>query len=100
MGFLGFPSGSPIAFANMGFLGFPSSSSIAFANMGFLGFSSGSSIAFANMDVKCHGCFNITTVFSHSQTVVVYGNYQTVLCQPTRGRARLTEGCSFQRKGD
>ncbi|CAA0843324.1 40S ribosomal protein S27-2 [Striga hermonthica] len=39
--------------------------------------------------------FNITTVFSHSQTVVVCGNCQTVLCQPTGGRARLTEGCSF-----
>ncbi|KAJ0974612.1 hypothetical protein J5N97_016577 [Dioscorea zingiberensis] len=44
------------------------------------------------MDVKCQGCFNITTVFSHSQTVVVCGNCQTVLCQPTGGRARLTEG--------
>ncbi|EYU46714.1 hypothetical protein MIMGU_mgv1a016569mg [Erythranthe guttata] len=52
------------------------------------------------MDVKCQGCFNITTVFSHSQTVVVCGNCQTVLCQPTGGRARLTEGCSFRRKGD
>ncbi|KAJ0677625.1 putative ribosomal protein S27 [Helianthus annuus] len=41
-----------------------------------------------------------TTVFSHSQTVVVCGNCQTVLCQPTGGRARLTEGCSFRRKGD
>ncbi|XP_038692722.1 40S ribosomal protein S27-2 isoform X1 [Tripterygium wilfordii] len=51
-------------------------------------------------DVKCQGCFNITTVFSHSQTVVVCGNCQTVLCQPTGGRARLTEGCSFRRKGD
>ncbi|KAK4387917.1 40S ribosomal protein S27-2 [Sesamum angolense] len=50
------------------------------------------------MDVKCQGCFNITTVFSHSQTVVVCGNCQTVLCQPTGGRARLTEGCSFRRK--
>uniref|UniRef100_A0A0D3BQ60 40S ribosomal protein S27 n=1 Tax=Brassica oleracea var. oleracea TaxID=109376 RepID=A0A0D3BQ60_BRAOL len=39
--------------------------------------------------------FNITTVFSHSQTVVVCGNCQTVLCQPTGGKARLTEGCSF-----
>ncbi|KAJ0053359.1 hypothetical protein Pint_02493 [Pistacia integerrima] len=56
-------------------------------------------IASAN-DVKCQGCFNITTVFSHSQTVVVCGNCQTVLCQPTGGRARLTEGCSFRRKGD
>ncbi|KAK8914153.1 40S ribosomal protein S27-2 [Platanthera zijinensis] len=52
------------------------------------------------MDVKCQGCFNITTVFSHSQTVVVCGNCQTVLCQPTGGKARLTEGCSFRRKGD
>ncbi|CAN6548621.1 unnamed protein product [Malus baccata var. baccata] len=51
-------------------------------------------------DVKCQGCFSITTVFSHSQTVVVCGNCQTVLCQPTGGRARLTEGCSFRRKGD
>ncbi|KAL8139540.1 hypothetical protein V2J09_005561 [Rumex salicifolius] len=77
------------------------------------------------MDVKCQGCFNIvvpcnvvdmeetvrrfvevdrmiiyvgTTVFSHSQTVVVCGNCQTVLCQPTGGRARLTEGCSFRKK--
>ncbi|KAE8021247.1 hypothetical protein FH972_007155 [Carpinus fangiana] len=52
------------------------------------------------MDVKCQGCFNITTVFSHSQTVVVCGNCQTVLCQPTGGRARLTEGCSFRKKAD
>ncbi|KAI4386333.1 hypothetical protein MLD38_004274 [Melastoma candidum] len=29
------------------------------------------------MDVKCQGCFNI--------------NCQTVLCQPTGGRAKLTE---------
>uniref|UniRef100_A0A0E0CC67 40S ribosomal protein S27 n=1 Tax=Oryza meridionalis TaxID=40149 RepID=A0A0E0CC67_9ORYZ len=51
------------------------------------------------MDVKCQGCFNITTVFSHSQTVVVCPGCQTVLCQPTGGKARLTEGCSFRRKG-
>ncbi|WZZ36551.1 hypothetical protein YC2023_019952 [Brassica napus] len=57
------------------------------------------------MDVKCQGCFNmknlfsvLTTVFSHSQTVVVCGNCQTVLCQPTGGKARLTEGCSFRKK--
>ena len=41
-----------------------------------------------------------TTVFSHSQTVVVCPGCQTVLCQPTGGKARLTEGCSFRRKGD
>ncbi|XP_068652591.1 small ribosomal subunit protein eS27y-like [Aristolochia californica] len=52
------------------------------------------------MDVKCQGCFNITTVFNHSQMVVVCGNCQTVLCQPTGGRARLIEGCSFGKKGD
>ncbi|GFP82605.1 40S ribosomal protein s27-2, partial [Phtheirospermum japonicum] len=34
-----------------------------------------------------------TTIFSHSQTVVVCGNCQTVMCQPTGGRARLTERC-------
>merc|ERR1711920_1055563 len=50
------------------------------------------------MDVKCQGCFNITTVFSHSQSVVVCGSCSAVLCQPTGGRARLTEGCSFRRK--
>ncbi|KAL8115817.1 small ribosomal subunit protein eS27y-like [Apium graveolens] len=44
------------------------------------------------MDVKCEGCFNSTTVFSHSQTVVVCGNCHKLLCQPTGGRARLTGG--------
>ncbi|CAB1112574.1 unnamed protein product [Ectocarpus sp. CCAP 1310/34] len=52
------------------------------------------------MDVKCPGCFNITTVFSHAQTVVVCGSCSTVLCQPTGGKARLTEGCSFRKKVD
>ena len=52
------------------------------------------------MDVKCQGGFNITTVFSHSQSVVVCGTCAAVLCQPTGGRARLTEGCSFRKKQD
>ncbi|GMI35303.1 hypothetical protein TrCOL_g3784 [Triparma columacea] len=52
------------------------------------------------MDVKCPGCFNITTVFSHAQTVVVCGSCNVMLCQPTGGKARLTEGCSFRRKID
>lgn len=47
------------------------------------------------MDVKCPGCFNITTVFSHAQTVVICGSCSTVLCQPTGGKARLTEGESI-----
>jgi small subunit ribosomal protein S27e len=52
------------------------------------------------MDVKCQGCFNITTVFSHSQTVVVCSSCNAVLCVPTGGKARLMEGCSFRRKSD
>ncbi|KIM48382.1 hypothetical protein M413DRAFT_230288 [Hebeloma cylindrosporum] len=50
------------------------------------------------MDVKCSGCFAITTVFSHAQTVVVCPSCTSVLCQPTGGKARLTEGSSFRRK--
>ncbi|EKX37222.1 small subunit ribosomal protein S27e, cytoplasmic [Guillardia theta CCMP2712] len=50
------------------------------------------------MDVKCPGCFNITTVFSHAQSVVLCGNCNQVLCQPTGGKARLMEGCSFRKK--
>jgi hypothetical protein len=42
------------------------------------------------------GCFAITTVFSHAQTVVICGSCASVLCQPTGGKARLTEGaCSL-----
>ncbi|GAA5877958.1 hypothetical protein JCM5296_003886 [Sporobolomyces johnsonii] len=50
------------------------------------------------MDVKCPGCFNITTVFSHAQTVVLCGSCSTILCTPTGGKCKLTEGCSFRRK--
>merc|ERR1711964_368808 len=35
---------------------------------------------------------------SHAQTVVICAGCSTVLCQPTGGKARLTEGCSFRRK--
>ncbi|XP_036075241.1 40S ribosomal protein S27-like [Rousettus aegyptiacus] len=50
------------------------------------------------MDVKCPGCYNITTVFSHAQTVVSCVGCSTVLCQPTGGKVRLTEGYPFRRK--
>jgi small subunit ribosomal protein S27e len=50
------------------------------------------------MDVKCPGCFTISTVFSHAQTVVICSSCSSVLCQPTGGRARLTEGSSYRRK--
>uniref|UniRef100_A0A4W2FIB7 40S ribosomal protein S27 n=1 Tax=Bos indicus x Bos taurus TaxID=30522 RepID=A0A4W2FIB7_BOBOX len=43
-------------------------------------------------------CYKITTVFSHAQTVVLCVGCSTVLCQPTGGKARLTEGCLFRRK--
>merc|ERR1711911_393575 len=42
------------------------------------------------MDVKCPGCYKITPVFSHAQTVVLCVGCSTVLCQPTGGKARLT----------
>ncbi|XP_036990111.2 40S ribosomal protein S27-like [Artibeus jamaicensis] len=50
------------------------------------------------MDVKCPGCCRITTVFSHAQTAVLCVGCSTVLCQPTGGKARLTEGWSFRKK--
>ncbi|XP_072868096.1 small ribosomal subunit protein eS27-like [Chlorocebus sabaeus] len=50
------------------------------------------------MDMKSPGCHKITTVFSHVQMVVMCVGCCTVLCQPTGGKARLTEGCSFRRK--
>ncbi|XP_060229850.1 small ribosomal subunit protein eS27-like [Meriones unguiculatus] len=50
------------------------------------------------MDVKCPGCYKITTVFSHAQTVVLCVLAAPLLCQPTGGKARLTEGCFFRRK--
>lgn len=54
------------------------------------------SVVFSVFDVF----FFSTTVFSHAQTVVVCGGCSAVLCQPTGGKARLTEGCSFRKKVD
>jgi hypothetical protein len=31
---------------------------------------------------------------------VMCGNCQTLLCTPTGGKAKLTEGCSFRKKWD
>lgn len=50
------------------------------------------------MDVRCPGCGTITTVFSHCTTVVVCGSCAVMLCSPTGGKAKLTEGCSFRPK--
>ncbi|XP_029331405.1 40S ribosomal protein S27-like [Mus caroli] len=54
-------------------------------------------------DVKCPGCYKITTVFSHAQTIIILAvilcvGCSTVLCQPRGGTARLTDGCSLRRK--
>ena len=46
------------------------------------------------------GCFAITTVFSHAQTVVLCAACGSVLCQPTGGKARLTEGMPNHRSID
>ncbi len=44
--------------------------------------------------VQADGCIVMrrTTVFSHSQSVVVCSSCSAVLCTPTGGKARLTEG--------
>ncbi|XP_059757558.1 small ribosomal subunit protein eS27-like [Balaenoptera ricei] len=50
------------------------------------------------INVKCPGCYKITTVFSHARTAVLCVGCSTVLCQPARGKARLTGGCSITRQ--
>ncbi|XP_029938892.1 40S ribosomal protein S27-like [Salarias fasciatus] len=50
------------------------------------------------MDVKCIGCYKITTIFSHSQTVVPCTGCSLILCRPGGGKCRLTAGCAFRRK--
>nr|UXY87512.1 40S ribosomal protein S27 [Cryptomonas sp.] len=50
------------------------------------------------MDVKCSGCFGITTIFSHSQSSVRCEKCELILCQPTGGKTRLVEGSSFCKK--
>ncbi|XP_012498136.1 PREDICTED: 40S ribosomal protein S27-like [Propithecus coquereli] len=49
------------------------------------------------MDVKCPGCYKITMALSQAQTVVLCVDYSIVLCKPTGGNTKLTEGCSFRR---
>ncbi|XP_036888673.1 40S ribosomal protein S27-like, partial [Sturnira hondurensis] len=47
------------------------------------------------MDVKCPGCYKVTTTFSHAPVVVLCWLLHCPR-QPTGGKARLTEGCSFK----
>ncbi|XP_074533319.1 LOW QUALITY PROTEIN: 40S ribosomal protein S27-like [Halichoeres trimaculatus] len=51
-----------------------------------------------NSYFMCPGCYKITTVFSHAQTVVLCVGFSTVLCQPKGGKARLTEGKTYSHK--
>eukprot|EP00727_Mastigamoeba_balamuthi_P009705 m51a1_g5357 putative 40S ribosomal protein S27e (86) ;mRNA; r:486837-487318 len=50
------------------------------------------------VDVRCSSCGNICTVFSHARTVVVCGKCRQVLCTPTGGKARFTEGVAIRPK--
>ncbi|XP_025774038.1 40S ribosomal protein S27-like [Puma concolor] len=50
------------------------------------------------MDMRYPGCYKITTIFNHTQTVALSVSCSTVLCQPTGRKARLTEGCSFRQQ--
>ena len=52
------------------------------------------------MDVKCAGCFHITTVFSHAHYIVFCAGCDQPLCRPTVGRCGLSEGRRFRKKVD
>ncbi len=52
------------------------------------------------LDVKCSQCHNITTIFSHSQTSVTCPNCGHILCTTSGGKAKLSIGASWRRKGD
>uniref|UniRef100_A0A3B3XFN8 40S ribosomal protein S27 n=1 Tax=Poecilia mexicana TaxID=48701 RepID=A0A3B3XFN8_9TELE len=49
------------------------------------------------MDVKCIGCYRISTIFSHAHTVVACPGCSVILCRPRGGKCRLTAGgCSVK----
>ncbi|XP_025195674.1 40S ribosomal protein S27-like [Melanaphis sacchari] len=50
------------------------------------------------MDIKCPGCYKIKTVFSHVQENVKCDGCLIVLCRPTGGKGKLSDGCSYRRK--
>jgi small subunit ribosomal protein S27e len=52
------------------------------------------------LDVRCPQCLNISTIFSHSQTSVTCNTCGQILCTTSGGRAKLTTGSSYRRKGD
>lgn len=50
------------------------------------------------MDVKCAGCNETTTIFSHAQTIVACSNCKNVLTKPTGGKCKIAEGNAFKVK--
>ena len=47
------------------------------------------------MDVKCPGRQQITTVFSHAQTVELCGNCNVMLCQHSESCEFFLSGCTL-----
>lgn len=52
------------------------------------------------MDVKCPGCLCLTTIFSHSQTLIECEKCSTLLCEPTGGKVRLNQACLYYQKSN
>lgn len=50
------------------------------------------------MDVKCGGCNQSTTIFSHAQSTITCEGCKNILCKPTGGKVKLTEGSAFKVK--
>uniref|UniRef100_A0A9L0KMF0 40S ribosomal protein S27-like n=2 Tax=Equus asinus TaxID=9793 RepID=A0A9L0KMF0_EQUAS len=49
------------------------------------------------LDVKCPGCYKITTVCSHAQMAVLSVSCSTVVCQPTGGKQGLEKDAPSNR---
>ncbi|XP_036994271.2 40S ribosomal protein S27-like [Artibeus jamaicensis] len=49
-------------------------------------------------DVKCPGCYQSATAFSHAQTAVLCAGDSVALCQPMGGKVRDSEWCSFRER--
>ena len=50
------------------------------------------------MDVKCGGCTTTTVIFSHAQSVISCDKCKNILCKPTGGKCKLTQGSAFKVK--
>ena len=50
------------------------------------------------MEVKCPGCYTISTIFSHAQSVITYPGCDAIMAKPFGGRCKLVLGCSYRRK--